>query len=129
MTKNRSIKIGLIVIFVLTIVFHFSVLIGCVAFENVWGGRLKNQHEMLVFETFSIILNAFFIVVVLVKSRYLKLKISPKIITVLLWIMTFLFFLNTIGNLFAINNLEKYIATPITFLLGILCFILAREKA
>jgi hypothetical protein len=59
----------------------------------------------------------------------LKLKISPKIITVLLWIMTFLFFLNTIGNLFAINNLEKYIATPITFLLGILCFILAREKA
>jgi hypothetical protein len=129
MTKNRSIKIVLIVIFVLTIAFHFSVLIGCVPFENIWGGRLKNEQEMLVFETFSIILNAFFIVVVLVKSRYLKLKISPKIITVLLWIMTFLFFLNTIGNLFAINNLEKYIATPITFLLGILCFILAREKA
>lgn len=84
---------------------------------------------MLLFETFSIVLNAFFIVVVLVKSRYLKLNISPKIITILLWIMTFLFTLNTIGNLFAVNNLEKYIATPITLLLGILCLILARESA
>jgi hypothetical protein len=129
MTKNRSIKIGLMVIFVLTIFFHFSVVFGWVPFENVWGGRLKNEKEMLIFEAFSITFNLLFIIIVLVKSRYLKLNISPKIITILLWIMTFLFFLNTIGNLFAVNNLEKYIATPITLLLGILCLILARESA
>jgi hypothetical protein len=117
------------VIFVLTIFFHFSVVFGWVPFENVWGGRLKNEKEMLIFEAFSITFNLLFIIIVLVKSRYLKLNISPKIITILLWIMTFLFFLNTIGNLFAVNNLEKYIATPITLLLGILCLILARESA
>ncbi len=126
--KNRLIKIGLLLLFTLIIVFHLLVIFGIIPFENVWGGRLKNQKEMLVFETFSIILNAFFIVVVLVKSRYLKLNISPKIITILLWIMSFIFTLNTIGNLFAVNYLEKYIATPITLLLGILCFILARER-
>lgn len=127
--ENRLIKIGLLLLFSFILVFHLMVILGIIPFANVWGGRLKNQKEMLLFETFSIILNAFFILVVLVKSRYLNPNISPKIINFLLWIMTFLFFLNTIGNLFAVNNLEKFIATPITFLLGILCFILAREKA
>jgi len=126
--KNRLIKIVLLLFFTLIIVFHLLVIFGIIPFENVWGGRLKNQKEMILFEAVSIILNAFFIVIVLVKSRYLNLNISHKIITFLLWIMTFLFFLNTIGNLFAVNNLEKYIATPITLLLCILCFILARER-
>lgn len=126
--KNRRIKTGLLLLFSFIIGFHLLVISGIIPYENVWGGRLKNQKEMLLFETLSIVLNALFMVVVLVKSRYLKLNISPKIITVLLWIMTFLFTLNTIGNLFAVNNLEQYIATPITLLLGILCFMLARER-
>jgi hypothetical protein len=104
------------------------VIFGIVPFQNVWGGRLKTQEEMLKFEAFSIVLNLIFIAVVLVKAGFWKVKISPKIISLLLWIMTILFALNTIGNLFAVNDLEKYIATPITFILSILCFILAREK-
>lgn len=129
MTKNREVKIGLLIIFVVTVIFHFFVLFGIVPFQNVWGGRLKTEEEMLKFEVVSVLINLFFISVVLVKSGFWKLRISPKIITIILWIMTFLFTLNTIGNLFAVNNLEKYIATLITFLLGILCFILARERA
>lgn len=128
MTKNRGVKVGLLIIFVVTVIFHFFVLFGKVPFQNVWGGRLKTEEEMLKFETASVVINFIFILVIMVKSGFWKLKISPKIITIILWIMTILFVLNTIGNLFAVNNLEKYIATPITFLLSILCFILATEK-
>lgn len=42
--------------------------------------------------------------------------------------MVILFALNTVGNLFAVNPLERYLATPITFLLSILYFVLVREK-
>jgi hypothetical protein len=128
MTKNRGVKAVILILFILIVIFHFLVIFGIVPFQNVWGGRLKTQEEMLKFEAFSIVLNLIFIAVVLVKAGFWKVKISPKIISLLLWIMTILFALNTIGNLFAVNNLEKYIATPITFILSILCFILAREK-
>jgi hypothetical protein len=128
MTKNRGVKAVILILFILIVIFHFLVIFGIVPFQNVWGGRLKTQEEMLKFEAFSIVLNLIFIAVVLVKAGFWKVKISPKIISILLWIMTILFALNTIGNLFAVNNLEKYIATPITFILSILCFILAREK-
>ena len=128
MTKNRGVKAVILILFILIVIFHFLVIFGIVPFQNVWGGRLKTQEEMLKFEAFSIVLNLIFIAVVLVKAGFWKVKISPKIISILLWIMTILFALNTIGNLFAVNDLEKYIATPITFILSVLCFILAREK-
>ena len=128
MTKNSGIKSGILILFILIVIFHFLVIFGIIPFQNVWGGRLKTHEEMLKFEAFSLILNLIFIAVVLVKAGFWKVKISPKIISLILWIMTILFALNTIGNLFAVNNLEKYIATPITFILSILCFILAREK-
>lgn len=128
MTKNIGVKAVILILFILIVIFHFLVIFGIVPFQNVWGGRLKTQEEMLKFEAFSIVLNLIFIAVVLVKAGFWKVKISPKIISLLLWIMTILFALNTIGNLFAVNDLEKYIATPITFILSVLCFILAREK-
>lgn len=128
MTKNRGVKAVILILFILIVIFHFLVIFGIVPFQNVWGGRLKTQEEMLKFEAFSIVLNLIFITVVLVKAGFWKVKISPKIISILLWIMTILFALNTIGNLFAVNDLEKYIATPITVILSVLCFILAREK-
>ena len=128
MTKNRGIKSGILILFILIVIFHFLVIFGIIPFQNVWGGRLKTHEEMLKFEAFSLILNLIFIAVVLVKAGFWKVKISPKIISILLWIMAILFALNTIGNLFAVNNLEKYMATPITFILSVLCFILAREK-
>lgn len=128
MAKNRGVKISLLILLTFIVIFHFLVIFGIVPFQNVWGGRLKTFEEMLKFESASIVINLIFMAVILVKSGFWKTKTSPKIITIFLWIMTILFALNTIGNLFAVNNLEKYIATPITFILSILCFILAIEK-
>ncbi len=124
----RTIEKILVLLFSLIFVFHFLIVFGIISYKNVWAGRLKTREEMLRFESFSIILNAIFIAVVLEKANWINIKVPKKAINVLLWIMAIVFALNTIGNLFAIGSLEKYIATPVTFLLSIFCVILARNQ-
>lgn len=126
--KNIS-KYGLILIFTFTLVFHLLVITGIIPFDIVWGGRLKNQREMIVFETISLIINLFFLVVVLMKTAILKPNFSEKVLNVILRIMFGLFVLNTIGNFFSESSLERLIFTPVTFLLAIFSFLLIRKKA
>ncbi len=63
--------------------------------------------------------------IVLIRAGYFKLKINPVIIKIALWIMAFLFLLNTIGNLFSENDFEKLAFTPLTLILAIFCIRLA----
>jgi hypothetical protein len=50
---------GLLTILSLFVIFHLLVIIKIIPFEIVWGGRLKDQSQMLTFETFSAIINMF----------------------------------------------------------------------
>ena len=110
---------GLLIIFSLVIIFHAVVLIGFIPIDMVWGGRLTSKSELMVFETISILLNSLMICVVLVHAGKIKISINTGVIKILLWIMILLFLLNTIGNLNAINNWEKFIFTPVTFILAL----------
>jgi hypothetical protein len=126
--QNKSLKIILIGIFSLVLVFHFLVLTGLIPYEVAWGGRLKSKDEMIVFETASILLNGLFLLVVLIKAHYLKINLPNAFLNGTLWVMVVLFAVNTVGNLLAINPWEKFIATPITLILSILSYQIAREK-
>ncbi|NBB18986.1 hypothetical protein GVN20_06425 [Runella sp. CRIBMP] len=128
-TQNRAIKISIMFIFSAVLVFHFLILTGVIPYENTWGGRLKSHQEMIQFETISIAVNLFFMFLVAVKAKWLKINFPARLLTVLFWGMSLIFAVNTLGNLVAINSLEKYIATPITLILSILTALLAREKA
>ncbi len=127
-TQNRAIKISIMFIFSAVLVFHFLILSGVIPYENTWGGRLKSHQEMIQFETISIAVNLFFMFLVAVKAKWLKINFPARLLTVLFWGMSLIFAVNTLGNLVAINSLEKYIATPITLILSILTALLAREK-
>lgn len=116
---------SLIVIFAATIVFHLFVLGGIIPFDMVWGGRLQTADEMRSFEIISIVLNILMMIVVAMRSNLIPIAHNTTIVRVLLWMMTGLFLLNTIGNLASINETEKLIFTPITFVLSILCLRLA----
>ncbi len=118
----------LIVLFSVTIVFHLLILVKVIPYAIAWGGRLKNDNEMFVFETVSIVLNSLFLFVGINKHKHMKLGKSNKFVTIMLWIMFALFALNSIGNLFSINSFEKIVFTPVTIVLSIACFILARNK-
>ena len=119
---------GLILIQSLVLVFHFLVLFGVVPFEIVWGGRLKDVEEMRGFETVSILLNALMIGAVAIYVRLLPIKMNPKILRLAFWVMFVLFALNTVGNLMAVNEYERIIFTPLTFLLAIFSLRLAISK-
>ena len=118
----------MIAILLIVILFHFLVLSQIINYKNVWGGKLSNENEMYVFETISICLNAFLLFVVLQKAAYIKQLFSAKIIETVLWIFIIIFGLNTVGNLFANNMIEKTVGTILTLVSAYLCFMIVRKN-
>jgi hypothetical protein len=84
---------------------------------------------MLVFEIISIFLNSLFLIVVLVKGKYLNILFLEKWQKPVLWIMVIVFSVNTIGNLFAEKNLEMVVGGMLTFSLALLCFRIVVQKS
>lgn len=107
MQKNQTIIKFLIGITLLATVFHLVVLLKIIPFQIVWGGRLQTVQDMYVFELGSILINAFFIFVLLQKGMFIKSIFSNKAVSIILWIFFAVFLLNTIGNLLAKSTFEK----------------------
>lgn len=101
--------------------FHCLVITQIIPFNIVWAGKLKNLEEMYVFETVSILINLFFLFIVLARGGIWKVQFPKQVIDIILWIFVVIFSLNTIGNLFAASKLERFVATPLTFLLALFC--------
>lgn len=116
---------GILLITSATLVFHFLILSGIIPFENTWGGRLENREQMVVFESISILVTILVMGAVGISAGYLNWKIKPIILKVLFYILMVVFALNTVGNLFANNDFEKFFATPVTLILAIFCWRLA----
>ena len=119
---------GLIILFSFTIMFHVLIIIQVIPFQHVWGGRLKTLKEMYQFESFSILLNLCFLMIVLIKSGIMKSRIPARMLKITLWMMAAFFLLNTIANLLSLTNLESWIFAPVTALICIFSFILARSE-
>ena len=117
-------QIGLISIYSLTIVFHLLVLMKVIPYKIVWGSRLKTDSDMYKLETVSVILNVFFLIVILSISNYVPFTINESVLAVLLWIMSALFLFNTVVNMLSKNRLEKLIFTPVTIVLTVLTIVL-----
>lgn len=126
--QNRAIKHSLIFIFSAILVFQLLLFVGIIPYKYTWGGKLESKEQAMTMISVSIFVNILFLVTILIKTNYLKLKIPPIILKIILWLMVIVFGLNTIGNLFAEQDLEKYLATPITLILCILCGRVAMEK-
>lgn len=126
MNPRISIKLALSLITAVTI-FHFSILLGIIPYEITWGGRLKNDSEMYVFETISILVNLILGCTLLIKGNYTKPIISSRVVNTILWLFLFLFVFNTIGNLFAKTNFEKLFSL-LTLSFSLLIWIILRKK-
>lgn len=110
----------------LVVVFHLAVLSGLAPSDIVWGGKFQDKAQLLKFEMVSVVINVFMMVVVAIKGQHVKVRLPVKMLDVMLWLMTLLFALNTISNLFANTLTETIIFTPITFILAVLCFRVAK---
>ena len=116
---------GIIIILSIILVFHFCILFKIIPYNIVWGGRLKSDKEMYRFETVSVLINVFFLFASIVHSNFIRFDYPLMIMKIILWIMTILFAINTLGNIFSKNKLEQRLFTPITILLTIFSLILA----
>ncbi|MFY8035966.1 MAG: hypothetical protein ACOVMQ_02305 [Cyclobacteriaceae bacterium] len=108
MNSNKR-KYGqiLVAISLLVLVFHLLILVKVIPYSITWGGKLQTDSEMYVFETISILINLFFVSLVLQRVGMRPLLLSETLVTVLLWIFFGLFVLNTIGNIFATTPIER----------------------
>ncbi|MGV8964490.1 MAG: hypothetical protein ACOH2V_14065 [Candidatus Saccharimonadaceae bacterium] len=124
--KDISLKtmIGLLTLLLL---FHFCLIAKIIPYEIAWGGRLKNDAQMYIFEIISILINGVLITVLLLKVNYIKHEISEKIINGILWLFVALFALNTIGNILAKTCFEKSFAV-LTFVSALLIWIILKKK-
>jgi hypothetical protein len=109
------------------LVFHLSIILKIIPYEVTWGGRLKTDVEMYVFESISIIINLFFVYVLLQKGQFVKSFFTNKFISVTLWVFFVVFSLNTIGNIFAKTTFEKTF-TIITLLNAVLIWKINKTK-
>ena len=126
MTPKTAVNI-LLCRLAIAIVFHLCILFKITPYEITWGGRLKNDQEMYVFEAISIVVNLFLGVILLIKGSYIKPIISIKIVNIILWGFIILFGLNTIGNIFAATNFEKYFSV-VTLANAVLLWIVLKKN-
>ena len=131
MKKRYSEKIQIstfIFLLIAIIVFHSFVLLGIIPFDIVWGGKLKNHSEMISLERISLFITILMLMVGLLRAKIITIGNHPVKISVMLYTMSILFGLNSIGNLLADTNFEKFVFTPITVLLALLSWQLGRTK-
>lgn len=107
--------------------FHLLVIVGVVPGGIVWGGRITERGHLMKMEAVSIVVLGVTAGIVLL-HLYTGRGATPSLVTTIgMWILTVLFLLNTVGNVFAKTVFERFAFTPITFALAILAFRLAIE--
>lgn len=126
MNQQTAIKI-LLCLLVAAILFHICIVVKIIPYDITWGGRLKNDSEMYTFEAVSILINLFLVVILLVKGKFIKAILPMKVVNIALWIFFALFILNTVGNIFAQSNFEKFFSI-LTIAFSILIWVILQKS-
>ena len=123
MTQKRDINI-LIWIVGAILLLHVAIVTKVIPYEIAWGGKLKSDTQMYLFESISILVTLLLGIILLIKGNYVPLFIPISIVNALLWVFFVLFGLNTAGNLLAETLFEKSLSVLtlcITFLIWKIC--------
>lgn len=76
----------------------------------------------------SLIINLYFLVVVLTKLEYLKIDALNKYINISLKIMIFIFLISFIAYIGSEDMIYKYVVAPISFFGSYFCFLLIMKE-
>ncbi|GAB4161625.1 MAG: hypothetical protein Fur003_4930 [Candidatus Dojkabacteria bacterium] len=109
------------------VIYHILILTQVVDYHYAWGGRLTNLTQMYQFEAVSLVSMVPFLLVVYFNSKLPSQKTLFKVTKYLLFIISGVFLLNTIGNVFAKTAFEAWVFTPITFIASLSTFRLALQ--
>tara|TARA_R110000796_G_scaffold81498_2_gene179523 strand:- start:27057 stop:27437 length:381 start_codon:yes stop_codon:yes gene_type:complete len=126
MNKKVAIKIMFFLLGTI-LIFHLLIFTEQIPYDKIWAGRLNSVEEMKSFETFSILINIFMVLVLLIKYKLLGSGKTNKAIDILIWVFVVFFALNTLGNLFAKSLIELILGSFLTLTCSILCFIIVKK--
>lgn len=109
--------------------FHVAVLTGIAPAEMVWGGRAaESPNRLQVLESIALVVTLGFALVVCLRLQDIRSGKPRRFITIVIWLMSGYFLLNTVGNLASTTPLEVWLFTPLTLLLAACGIRLAVEK-
>lgn len=118
----------IITINTVAILMHVMILLNMLPYDFVWGGRLKNEGDVIIFESISLGVQALFITIIVAKAGYAFKGKFKRTVNRGTWVMFGVMVLNTIGNFASSSGLETMVMTPLTGVLALLVFRLAIEK-
>ena len=131
MKKLLSIKLAstiIISINTMALIMHVLILLNVFPYDFVWGGRVKSESDLIIFESVSIVVQTLFISIIAIKAGYIFRGKFKRTVNVGTWVLFGIMVLNTIGNLLSNSGLETLVMTPVTALLALLVFRVAIEK-
>lgn len=131
MKKLISIRLAsniIITINLLAILMHILILLKILPYDFVWGGRLKSESDMVIFESLSIVVQIIFILMIAIKAGYVFKGKFKRTVNISIWVLFGLMVLNTLGNLVSNSGLETIVMTPLTSILALLLLRLGIEK-
>lgn len=126
MKSKKAIQILLLILSALSL-FHLLVLLKVLSPDIIWGSRLINDKEMYLFESFSLLVTFYLMLILLIRGSFIRPFLSPKVVKISLWAFLILFILNTIGNLLAKTPTEKIFAI-LTMGISLLLWFVLKKK-
>ena len=126
MKPKTAIRLLLSIVIALAI-FHIGILLTIIPEGIIWGGRLGSTREMYLFESITIAVTLYLILILLIRGSFIRPIFTRKVTTISLWFFLILFVLNSLGNVLAKTTIEQLFAIP-TLAISVLLWIVLRQK-
>jgi hypothetical protein len=104
----------------LLMLMHVLLLVRVIPYDVVWGGNIKDQSQLYVFEITALVLSALFLFTAAVKLGHIRAPRLRRAADMGMWIVFAYFAMNIIGNLTAKSSWEKAIFIPVTIIVVLL---------
>ena len=109
--------------------FHVLVMLRVVPGGAVWGGQaVESPGKLVQLEAIGLVVTLLFAFVAAAKGGLVRAPGLRRFVGIGAWVMFGYFVLNTLGNLASHSSLEKAIFTPLSIVLAVLAFCVARER-
>jgi len=113
---------------VLLMVMHVLILARVIPYDVVWGGNIKDESQLNVFETSALVITAVFLVVVAIKLDYIEVPKLKRAADLGMWVVFAYFGMNIIGNVTSEVSWEKLIFIPLSVVLALLSLRVAAHR-
>jgi hypothetical protein len=110
----------LMVLLALLMVMHVLLLARVIPYDVVWGGNIKDEAQLYVFEIGALLLNGLFLLITAIRIGYIRAPKLNRAASIGMWITFTYFAMNIISNLTAESSWEKAIFIPVTIIITLL---------